>query len=216
MRQSKQPNIKAKLRFALVVDGNDEYWYIQMLQRNERGIGIALKPEIPQKKTLKEQYDRVQELLRDYDKVFWIIDLDVVDTETRLTKKGAETPKQQLEKYIKTLERDYKHRIVIIKNNPCLEYWLLLHFEETSAHFSDCDAAQKRLKKHLPTYEKSQDFYTKEGKDIYLQLKPSLTKAIERAIKIADQYADNPNTSISGMYLLFQALGLYEVLSSGR
>jgi hypothetical protein len=208
MRQKKQPNIKVKPRFALVVDGEDEYWYVQMLQRNEQGIGIALKPEIPQKKTLKEQYERVQELLRDYDKVFWIVDCDVLAGETRLTKKGAETPQQQLEKHIKTLERDYEERIVIVKNNPCLEYWLLLHFEETSAHFSDCDAAGKRLKRHFPAYEKSQAFYTKQDKDIYLQLKPHLAKAIERAIKIASQCADNPNASISQMYLLFQALGL--------
>jgi hypothetical protein len=208
MRHRKQPNIKVKPKFALVVDGENEYWYVQMLQRNENSIGVALKPEIPQKKTLKEQYDRVKELLLDYDKVFWIIDCDVVAAETRITKKGSETPQQELDKYIKTLERDFAERVIIIKNNPCLEYWLLLHFEDTAAHFADCDAARKRLKRYFPTYEKSQAFYTKEGKDIYLQLKPNLPKAVERAIKIAAQSTDQPDGSISEMYLLIQALGL--------
>jgi hypothetical protein len=209
MRHKKQPNIKVRPKFALVVDGENEYWYVQMLQRNESGIGIALKPEIPQKKTLKEQYYRVVELLRDYDKVFWIVDCDVVAAETRRTKKGIETPQQELDKYIRMLERDFAERIIIIRNNPCLEYWLLLHFEDTAAYFADCGTVRKRLKRLFPVYEKSRAFYTKEGKDIYHQIKPHLAKAIERAIKITAQSTDKRNESISEMYLLFQTVGLY-------
>ena len=96
----------------------------------------------------------------------------------------------------------------MIQNNPCLEYWLLLHFEDTAAPFPDCDSARKRLKKHLHNYEKSEKFYTKEGKDIYLQLKPNLSKAKARAMRIANQASSSSDASISQMYLLFEALGL--------
>lgn len=218
MRQLKKFPFKGKAKFALVVDGECEFWYIQMLKRNERQLHFDLKPEIPQKKTLEEQYKRVVELANDYDKVFWIIDCDVIATESRLAKKGTESAQQKLEKYLKYIERfnekgkssedDKEERIIVIKNNPCLEYWLLLHFEETAANFSNCNDAGRRLKKHLSTYEKKEGFYTKQDKDIYLELKPHLSKAIKNAIKITDQAKKKSDVSISQMHLLFEALGI--------
>ena len=97
MRQQKKPNIPVRPTFAMVVDGDDESWYLQMLRRNERNIKVTLRPELPQKKTLNEQYLRVIELANDYDKVFWIIDCDVVKAETRTAKKGTETAQQELD-----------------------------------------------------------------------------------------------------------------------
>ncbi len=41
-----------------------------MLKRNERTINVALKPEIPQKKKLIDQFKNVVELSADYDKIF--------------------------------------------------------------------------------------------------------------------------------------------------
>lgn len=35
---------------AIVVDGDTEVWYLQMLKRNERDIRISIRPEIPNKK----------------------------------------------------------------------------------------------------------------------------------------------------------------------
>jgi hypothetical protein len=146
MRASK--NIKAKgKQFAFVVDGECEYWYIQMLKRNER-INIALKPELPQKKKLAEQFDRVIELSKDYDSVFWVIDLDVILKETREASKGTQTALQELYRYYKKIITNEKHpNVKIIINNPCLEYWYLLHFEVTSKYFESYDKLRPVLKK---------------------------------------------------------------------
>ena len=212
MRLNKTPRFKSKPKFAFVVDGQCEYWYIQMLKRNEREMGIDLKPEIPQKKTLVEQYDKVKQLSNDYDKVFWIIDLDVVNSETRTTQKGKKTPLQELKEYLKEIEslnaKEKEHRIIVIINNPCLEFWFLLHFEETSKYFNDCDKAGKQLKKYLPDYEKTQKYFTTQGTDIYLRLKSRLATAIKNAAKIKPFDINNPHTGMAQMQLFFEQSGI--------
>ena len=43
-------NIPPKQSFAVVVDGETEYWYLQMLKHNEPNIPFNIKPQILQKK----------------------------------------------------------------------------------------------------------------------------------------------------------------------
>lgn len=74
--RTKRNTPKRKPRYAFIVEGECEFWYIQMLKRNERSLRVDLKPEIPQKKKLKDQYKKVIESSKEYDKVFWIIDFD--------------------------------------------------------------------------------------------------------------------------------------------
>ena len=88
MRKSRPIPLKSRPKFAFVVDGECEFWYIQMLKRNERQISVDLKPEIPQRKKLNDQYKKVIDLSLDYDKVFWIVDFDVIISETRKAKKS--------------------------------------------------------------------------------------------------------------------------------
>ncbi len=47
MRKSKK-KIQQKTTFAFVVDGYDEYWYLQMLKRNETKLRINIEPQLPQ------------------------------------------------------------------------------------------------------------------------------------------------------------------------
>lgn len=205
MRLHKKPPVRRTC--AIVVDGECEFWYIQMLKRNERHIRIDLKPEIPQKKKLSDQYARVRELSEDYDRVFWIIDLDVVISESRTAKKGTETPLRQLEKYIASLSANKKNVEVII-NNPCLEFWFLLHFQATTKSFSSCDATLKPLCKCLSGYEKTQKYFTRHNDDIYLKLKPNLASAETNANKREEFKIIEPNAACSQMPSLFYYLEL--------
>lgn len=59
--------------FAIIVDGQTEVWYFQMLKRNEPSLQVNIEPKIPQKKKLSEQYEKVLELAEDFTKVFWIL-----------------------------------------------------------------------------------------------------------------------------------------------
>ena len=45
--------IQTKQAFAVVVDGETEYWYLQMLKQNEPNILFDITPKILQKKNLE-------------------------------------------------------------------------------------------------------------------------------------------------------------------
>lgn len=210
MRNRKPLPFKTNPTFAIIVDGDCEIWYFQMLKRNERSITVNIEPKIPQKKKLSEQYENVFNLAKDYTKVFWIVDFDVISSETKKAKKGNKTALQEFSEYRKLVLEKHDNVIVIV-NNPCLEYWLLLHFEETSKLFSTCADAEKQLKKHLKDYEKTQKYYTKENHDIYLKLKPNLKTAIKNAKKLDPFEKGNPDRGISEMQWLFEAVELKEI-----
>ena len=202
MRKTKSIPPKGKQKFSFVVDVECEFWYIHMLKRNEKSINVDLKPEIPQKKKISDQFKYVRELSADYDKVFWIIDFDVIKNESLKAKKGTKTSLQEFKAYYDEINKSLENVIVII-NNPCLEYWILLHYETTSKYYETCVGVTKQLKKHLPDYNKSQVFYTKQDNDIYLRLKSLLSKAITNAERLEKFDFNNPDSGKSEMQLFF-------------
>jgi len=206
MRKNKKIPIKTKPVFAFIVDGECEIWYLQMLKRNEKTIKADIKPEIPQKKKLSEQYKLVIEYSKEYDKVFWIIDFDVICMETSSAKKGKKTALQEFKEYFNNIKRDYSN-IVIIINNPCLEYWFLLHFERTSKYYETGDKVINQLKKYqiLENYEKSREYYIKQNNDIYLKLKPFLTNAIINSNNLGEFNFNNFKTAMTQMQLIFDS-----------
>ena len=94
MRKNRVIPFEQRPKYAIVVDGDCEFWYIQMLKRNENSINVNLEPKIPQKKKLSDQFEKAIELSEIYDKVYWIIDFDVINRETRSAKKGSKTALQ--------------------------------------------------------------------------------------------------------------------------
>jgi len=134
--------------------------------------------------------------------VFWIIDFDVIKNESLKAKKGTKTSLQEFKAYYDEINKSLENVIVII-NNPCLEYWILLHYETTSKYYETCVGVTKQLKKHLPDYNKSQVFYTKQDNDIYLRLKSLLSKAITNAERLEKFDFNNPDSGKSEMQLFF-------------
>lgn len=203
MRKHKTNPPKTGISFAVVVDGETEVWYLNMLKRNEKDIRVTIKPEIPHKKSIAEQYKLVCDLSgKEFTKVFWIIDLDTVIKETNETFKGKKSPLKSFEEYRAKLAKKYKN-VVVIVNNPCLEFWFLLHFEKTNKLYHNCSEAEKQLKQHLRNYEKTKNFFTKENDDIYLKLKPHLNTAIQNAFALGNFDNQNPTKAMCEMELFF-------------
>lgn len=190
---------------AVVVDGDTEAWYLYMLKRNHPDLKFQIKPEIPQKKSLSYQYDKVINLSDDYDTVVWIVDMDVILKETREAKKGQPRPLDEFLKYKGLL--DSVTSVTVIINQPCMEFWLLLHFEFTQAPFDDCARAERRLRKHMTDYAKTQKYYTREGDDIYLKLKERLPSAIRHSKKFSEFDPEIADRGHSGMHKLYEILG---------
>jgi RloB-like protein len=204
MRRIRPVPIVVKPSFAIVVDGETEVWYFQMLKRNERSINVNIEPKIPQRKKLFEQFETVIELSKDYTKVFWVIDLDVILKETKEAKAEKQTPFESFLGYKKSVNESYPN-IKIIINSPCLEFWFLLHFDENADIFNNCNEATLLLKKHLIGYKKKQKYFTKQGDDIYLKLKPNLADALNNANALALFDTKNPYKGLSEMQLFFEA-----------
>jgi RloB-like protein len=179
-----------------------------MLKRNERDIRVSIKPEIPNKKSIAAQYKLVCDLSsKEFTKVYWIVDLDTVIKEANEAPRGKKSPLVTFQEYRTNLVDNFKNVDVIV-NNPCLEFWFLLHFETTSKYFKTCSDAEQQLKKHLNNFEKTQKFFTKQNDDIYLKLKPNLKTAIKNSIALGSFDNTNSKKPMCEMALLFQSAEL--------
>src|SRR4051812_45462119 len=64
--------------------------------------------------------------------------------------------------------------IELAVSNPCFELWALLHFQDHTAHIERGDA-RRRLRQHLPEYEKSLPF---------IRLHTTYAEAVKRALEL--------------------------------
>lgn len=204
MRRSRKISAKTST-IAFVVEGKTEMWYLQMLKKNEereQNVRINIRPEIPQKKTLKDQYELVCELAAENKIVCWILDFDVILKETRECAKRQESPLADFLKYREKLLKEYDN-VKVIVNNPCFEYWFLLHFEATQKYYVKCGSAIKQLKRELVGYEKTEKYFKRRNNDIYLRLKPKLKDAIDNAAAFGGFKTDKPKKALCEMDVLF-------------
>lgn len=203
MRESRKIKVQVNPSFAFVVDGETEIWYLQMLKRNERQLKVNIEPKLPQKKSIEEQYKLVKKLSEsEYSKVFWLVDLDTIIKKSIETPKGKKTPLSSFNKLRHLLIRNHNN-VTIIVNNPCLEFWFLLHFERTSKFFDKCSKAEAELKNHIKDYEKTRKYFTKQDNDVYCRLKPHLNTAIVNSESLGRFDIAEHTKAISEMFLLF-------------
>ena len=89
-----------------------------------------------------------------------------------------------------------------------------MHFEQTTKYYPKCKGAEKRLKKHIANYEKTQKYFTKQDNDIYKKLKPKLTDAIKNASLTGEIDFENPGKGLSEMNLFFETETIKNVIMS--
>lgn len=199
---------KLRNSFACVVDGETEIWYLNMLKRNEAPMkSISIRPELPQKKTLEEQFKQVQTLAESYTAVFWIIDTDtIIRDERAYSGDRMKSPKAVLKKCVSTLPDN----AIFISNTPCFEFWVLLHILKTTKYYETGDAVIEQLHKNelLEDYSKTRKYFTQEGNDIYKRLKPYLAKAIVNSKATGEFDYENLEKGFCSMHKLFTRLGL--------
>ena len=160
MRKNKKR--KLKKTFLVLVDGESEQIYLSGFKTPN----IHIKPELPKQKSIKKLYCYFKEERKNYDKSFWIIDLDVPVRENKLD-------------LVKNYKQNYEKEIII--NHPCLEFWFLLHYELKNFG-NECEKIVSYLKKNFDdfkTYDKSE----REVKKITEKLKDKLPMAIANSKK---------------------------------
>jgi hypothetical protein len=180
-----------KPRFLIVCEGTvTEPAYFRAVERLVRKVileiaGAGVPKTVVQravadkKKAEREAESRENDFLR-YDQVWCVFD---VDDHPLLPE-----AKQQAQ----------VHEIGIAQSNPCFELWLLLHFEDQTAHIKRSDL-RKRCETHMHGYKKHPDCTS---------LMERMPAAITRATKLENSQADvnpggNPST---GVHRLVQAI----------
>ena len=208
---------KTNPAFAIVADGETEIWYLQMMKQNERQVRLTIKPELPKKKRIEDQCELVCKLAQgEYDKVFWIVDLDQIKKEQRemLSKKkkgkgSKKSKKDPMRTFIECREKvlhgkNYAKRVRVIVNNPCLEFWFLLHYTHTDKSFEGYGELAKALKKHMKDYNKSEGYFKQKNSDIYSKLKPYLNTAIKHSDRLGEFDPQAPSKAVSEMPQFFR------------
>lgn len=191
--------------FSIIVDGDTEVWYFQLMKQEEK-MRFDISPRVPLRKTIEEQYETVCENACIYDHVYWILDLDVIIKEYKQRSKTKLPALEKLKKYVKKIESN--ERITLLINNPCLEYWFLLHFENTSKYYSSCSEVIKELKKNdcLCDYSKSERYYKNQRKNIYTKLKPYQEQAILNAKALEDFDCETIESGYAELYKVIERL----------
>jgi 23S rRNA A1618 N6-methylase RlmF len=212
-------NRQGKKTFALIGDGETEYWYIQKLKEHEKeklkNSNLKLEPELNHKKKLEELFEHIENLEEEYDKIFWIVDFDTIIKETKEAKKGKERTLDIFKRRRNKLLSNNK-KIIIIINNPCFEFWLLQHFYSATKYFECYNGKLEReIKKHILNYDKSEKFYNNcgGGKGIYLLLERKLEEAISNSKKLPKLNFDKTDINdyeigTTEMHKLFDELGI--------
>ncbi len=93
-----------------------------------------------------EQRDKAKKEENPFDIIWCVFDTEGID---------------QKEEFLKAIANAKKREFNLAISNPCVEYWFILHFEQTTASLANADDAVKRLKIHEPDYEKSLVFMEK-------------------------------------------------------
>lgn len=179
---------KIKPAVAIVVDGKDESLYLTIAKGYYCEVRPALrsvkvKPELPTDKKVAELFEYAKDLLNQaYTHVILVLDFDdplnkedeyeqfakyygwyqkVHDSETKLAAKHRN-------------EWGWMKNLTLVVNNPCLEYWYLLHFAKGNVvrfykQYSPELESDVRKQPGFDKYDKSEDFYRKKP-DIFTRL----------------------------------------------
>jgi hypothetical protein len=207
-RQSKHRKARvAKKTYSIIVDGQTEMWYFQMMKQYEQLATVDIKPELPKKKKLVELFETVKaNSSLGYEKVIWLVDFDTLTKEEKERKKGSPSVIKEFEGYVEKL-KNYANVLVLV-NNPCLEFWYLLHFESTGKYYPQCEGAEKALKKSLPNYEKTERYYKKIKHDIYTQLKANQEQAQKNGKRLGNFDFSTPNSAKAEVFEILDLLNI--------
>ena len=180
MARERKPR-KALSAIAIIVDGQDEKWDVNKVKEHQpcdELKTIKVKPELPERKKVQELFDFAKSKLeKEYTFVVLIVDFDEPLKDTKEFNKFNELYTKYVAAKNNSLVGRQKtnygwmEKLLLIVNNPCLEYWYLLHYSKTSKFFSDYAALCPELRKipDFAQYEKCEKYYNSHP-DIYVRL----------------------------------------------
>lgn len=136
-----------KHSITILGEGITEQYYFTHL-RTLYGFRYTIKPYYFSVTSLAEMDKKIAEAITDNGFAIAVFDADVAH------RNDSEKMK------LKTIHRKYdkKKNVVICDSLTSIEFWFLLHYENTNRFFKDSTATEKELCKYIHEYEKTTKF----------------------------------------------------------
>ena len=130
--------------------GITEQWYFTHLKAL-CGYRVKIRPRFFGTETAAGLDKKIEEVLRDDGMAICVYDADV------------STWNEEERKKLATLQRKYEGNtsVLLCDSMPSIEYWFLLHYKHTTRHFGTSKAVIKELRKYIPQYDKTEQFFGK-------------------------------------------------------
>lgn len=174
----------------LIGEGLTELFYFTHI-RTLFGYHYTIKPYYFSVTSLAEMDKKISEAISDGGYAIAVFDADV-SSRNEVEKKKLDHIRK---KYAK------KKNVILCDSMTSIEYWFLLHFENTNRHFKDSAATEQELKKHITDYEKKVKFLQNIKWVSDLCLEEKLETAKQRA-----EAFDHKGESYSDVYKAFELL----------
>lgn len=162
--------IQKKHAVTILGEGITEQHYFTHI-RTLFGYNYTIKPYYFSVTSLTEMDKKIAEAITDGGYAIAVFDADVANRN--------DVEKKKLE----SIRRKYanKNNVLLCDSLTSIEYWFLLHFDNTNRYFKDSSATESELRKYIPDYEKKSKFLqnTQWVKDLCSESKLKLAQ--ERA-----------------------------------
>lgn len=190
MARSVENRKQQKRSVTILGEGLTEQYYFTHI-RTLFGYHYTIKPYFFSVTSLAEMDKKISEAISDGGFAIAVFDADV-SSRNEVEKKKLESIRK---KYAK------KKNVILCDSMTSIEYWFLLHFENTNRHFKDSAATEQELKKHITDYEKKVKFLQNFKWVSELCADGKLETAINRA-----KAFDHSGESYSDVYKAFELL----------
>ncbi len=146
-----RPTQATRQTIHIVGEGQTELFYFKHL-KSLKGYRCTISPRLFENNSITKIEKKVEELLREDVFVICVFDADV--------SRRSDVENKKLERLkLKYSKRD---NVLICDSLQSIEYWFLLHYEDTCRHFTNAAATEIALKKYIPNYNKGRKFLENE------------------------------------------------------
>ena len=166
-----RPTKQRKLNntIAVIADGQTEKWYLERVKVNYPCDALKrtkIEPQLPQKKQIAELVNLAKAKVEEgYPTVVLLVDFDEILSNAE----EYRVFQHFFQQYNNNGRDEWMNSLLLIVNNPCLEYWYLLHFNSTGKFYNCYSELEDELHKKLPDYNKGERYYC-GNPDIYTRL----------------------------------------------
>jgi hypothetical protein len=190
MRGRKQKTREPKTGIQIIGEGITEQYYFRHI-KTLRGFSYTVKPRFFGNTSVSEMEKKIENALRGAISVICVFDADVFAYN--------ESERKKLER-LQNKYRKYKN-VLFCDSLPSIEYWFLLHYENTNRHFNNAKTVEAALKKHVADYEKTTQFLEKEKWVRDMSTDGKLEQATQRA-----KHFESGQGSYTNIHKIFEIL----------